>query len=103
MNAVYEKSERSPYSARNMAKPVNFHFAGAEANSVYLSGDFNDWNPTSHPMERHEDGWWSLQVQLTHGHQLYYFVADGKPALDPHAMGKTINEHGEAASLVAVS
>ena len=30
------------YSARKMAKPVNFYYA----KSVSLIGDFNQWNPT---------------------------------------------------------
>ncbi|PYK57671.1 MAG: hypothetical protein DME21_16850 [Verrucomicrobia bacterium] len=36
--------------------PINFFCAAPEAQSVYLIGDFNDWNRTSHPMERQTDG-----------------------------------------------
>jgi len=43
MNTVLERPTPSPYSARNMAKPVNFYYASPEAKSVSLVGDFNDW------------------------------------------------------------
>ena len=44
--------------------PINFFCAAPNAQSVYLIGDFNDWNRTSHPMERQTDGCWFLQVPL---------------------------------------
>jgi len=37
---------------------INFFCAAPNALSVYLIGDFNDWNRTSHPMERQTDGFW---------------------------------------------
>ena len=93
----------SRYSAKSMAKPINFFFAAPEAEAVCLMGDFNGWNPISHPMERRQDGWWSLQVPLTHGHHQYLFVVDGTPTLDPHATGVAHNERYRSVSLIAVS
>jgi 1,4-alpha-glucan branching enzyme len=95
--------QRSRYSAKNMAKPVSFRLAATEAETVFLAGDFNRWDHTSHPLERQADGWWTLSVPLTHGHHQYYFVVDGWPTLDPQAMGKVTNELGQPASLLAVS
>jgi 1,4-alpha-glucan branching enzyme len=46
-------------------------------------GDFNRWNPASHLMRRRVDGWWFIEVQLTHGHHRYRFLVDDKPVLDP--------------------
>ncbi len=91
------------YSAREMAKPVNFYCAAPRAKSVNLAGDFNDWDSSSLPMKRRVDGWWFLQVPLTHGHHQYRFLVDGKPMLDPHATGVVHNERNEEVSLVAVS
>jgi 1,4-alpha-glucan branching enzyme len=84
-------------------KPINFYCTAPEAQSVCLMGDFNGWNPTSHPMEQRRDGWWFLQVQLTHGHHQYLFVVDGTPTLDPHATGAARNERYAKVSLIAVS
>jgi 1,4-alpha-glucan branching enzyme len=103
MNILKEFPRRTCYSARNMAKPVNFYCAAPGAQEVRLVGDFNRWNPTTHPMERRVDGWWFLQVSLTHGHHKYRFLVDGKPTLDPRAAGVERDEGHEEVSIVAVS
>src|SRR6266404_253956 len=103
MNSTIERPGSIRYSARNVIKPINFYCAAPEAQSVYLMGDFNNWNPTSLPMERRVDGWWFLQVQLTHGHHQYQFVVDGTPTLDPHASGTARNDRYSQVSLIAVS
>jgi 1,4-alpha-glucan branching enzyme len=103
MNVTYEKSANERYSAWNNTKPINFYCDAPEAKAVYLVGDFNRWNSTTHPMERRLDGWWFLQVLLTHGHHHYRFLVDGKPMLDPHAAGVVRNELNEEVSLIAIS
>jgi len=91
------------YSAKKMAKPVNFICAAPQARQVHLSGDFNDWDPAAHPMHRQPDGNWLLQVHLNHGHHHYRFLIDGKPTLDPHAHGVARDHMGAKVSLLAVS
>ncbi|MEO6184360.1 MAG: isoamylase early set domain-containing protein [Verrucomicrobiota bacterium] len=91
------------YSAKKMAKPVNFICLAPEATAVSLIGDFNDWHPTAHPMKRQADGAWLVQVQLNHGHHHYQFFVDGKPTLDPRAQGIARNEKNEKVSLLSVS
>lgn len=88
LDAVMERPATSPYSAKRMAKPVNFYcHAKPGAKSVRLVGDFNNWDITSLPMQRQPDGCWFVQVPLTHGHHQYVFLVDGEPELDPHAAG----------------
>lgn len=84
-----------------MAKPVNFYCDAPQAGSVELEGDFSHWAPL--PMQRRVDGWWFLQVPLTHGHHQYRFRVDGEPAVDPRASGFGFNDAKEKVSLVAVS
>ena len=103
MSTVIEGPTISPYSAKNMAKPVNFYYARPEAGSVSLIGDFNDWDPNSLPMQRRVDGWWFLQVPITHGHHRYLFLVDGTPTLDPNATGTVQMERYAEASMIAVS
>jgi 1,4-alpha-glucan branching enzyme len=91
------------YSAKKMAKPVNFLCIAPDAKKVSLIGDFNDWHPTAAPMKRQIDGAWTAQVSLTHGHHHYQFLIDGKPTLDAKAQGTGRNERGEKVSLIAVS
>jgi len=94
---------RQPYSAKKMAKPVNFRCAAPAANRVMLIGDFNEWNPAATPMSRQPDGWWTAQVALNHGHHRYHFLVDGVPVLDPRAQGVTRNGRNEKVSMIAIS
>lgn len=91
------------YSAKKMAKPVNFVCVAPSAGEVSLVGDFNGWNGTSTPMKRQPDGAWLIQVPLHHGHHQYVFMVDGKAVLDPKAHGVARNQKGEKVSLIAVS
>jgi len=93
----------SPYSAKRMAKPVNFICQVRGAKRVCLVGEFNAWDPEAHPMHCQPDGAWLLQVPLHHGHHQYRFVVDGTPHLDPRASGTARDRNGERASLIAVS
>src|SRR6267142_6853456 len=102
MKTMFDKIT-NPYAARTTAKPVNFFCAAPSAQSVYLVGDFNGWDPTSHSMRRRVDGWWFIEVQLSHGHHRYRFLVDGKPMLDPKGAGIGRTECNEQASLIAVS
>ena len=100
---MFEKRASNLYPARKTTKPVNFYCAAPSARSVYLVGDFNGWDPTSHPMRRRVDGGWFIEVQLAHGHHRYQFLVDNEPVLDPQATGIARNEHNERVSLLAVS
>jgi len=90
-------------ATRKTVKPINFICIAPNAQRVTLIGDFNDWDPNAHPLKRHVDGSWSLQVTLGHGHHHYQFLIDGKPTLDPRAQGVARNEQNEKVSLLAVS
>ncbi len=48
----------------------------SDANTVFLVGDFNDWNETSHPMEKLKDGRFKLDLTLDVGkeYQFRYLV-----------------------------
>ena len=99
----YHPLRPGAYSARKMVKPIPFLCHAQEAHSVFIMGDFNDWDPGSHPMKRQLDGVWRVELPLCHGHHHYLFVIDGKPALDPRAGGVARNERDEKVSLIAVS
>lgn len=86
-----------------MTKPVTFIFFAPEARQVSLVGEFNNWQPEAHPMQRQPDGAWIVQVPLHHGHHLYRFLVDGRPVLDPRAQGVGRDARNEPASVRAVS
>jgi 1,4-alpha-glucan branching enzyme len=82
---------------------ITFHCDATQAASVFLVGDFNNWNPATHAMRRQADGSWSLQVPLARGHHYYRFLVDGEPALDPHAMYLTLQDAYKNVSFIAIS
>ena len=84
-------------------RAINFVCNASQAKTVSLVGDFNQWNPATHPMKQMPDHWWLLQVELKHGHHRYAFLVDGLLTLDPRAQGITRNDKGERVSLVPVS
>ena len=49
-----------------------------EAGEVLLAGDFNHWNPKSHPMKNAGDGEWQKTLMLKPGTYEYKFVVDGR-------------------------
>ena len=91
------------YGGAKTLRALNLICNAPQAQSVALVGDFNGWNPTSHPMKRMPDGAWLLTVELKHGHHRYAFLVDGVLSLDPQAQGITRNDQGERVSLVSVS
>ncbi len=91
------------YSGKAFTKPVNFFCAATTAKEVFIAGDFNEWNPKTHPMQRQPDGNWVVQLMLTNGHHRYWFLVDGVPTLDPRAQGVGRNDKNERVSMVSLS
>ena len=88
---------------QKMLKPVNFICHAPAAKGVTLVGDFNQWQPTSHPLQRHVDGSWQSSAQLPHGHHRYAFLVDGVITLDPNGKGVSRDDQGNRVSLISVS
>jgi 1,4-alpha-glucan branching enzyme len=93
----------SSYGYQKTLRAINFICHASKATSVSLVGDFNQWDPKSHPMKHMPDRSWLVTVNLKHGHHRYAFLVDGVLSLDPHAQGITRNDLGERVSLVPVS
>jgi hypothetical protein len=66
-----------------IAPNFTFRLKGfANAKTVCVSGDLNNWNPTSFQMKR-VNGEWVFPAHLNKGKHRYKFVVDGKWILDP--------------------
>jgi 1,4-alpha-glucan branching enzyme len=49
------------------------------ADSIHLVGDFNDWNPRSHPLQRNRADEWSLTLDLAPGQSFQFrYLCDGE-------------------------
>ena len=86
-----------------MLKPLNFICHAREAKVVSVVGDFNQWQPNSHPLRKHVDGSWQGSIPLAHGHHRYAFLIDGVITLDPNGKGISRDDAGNKVSLISVS
>ena len=61
---------------------VTISLSMSEAARVHVVGDFNQWDPTKHPMRRDKDGIWKKTLMLTPGQYEYKFWVDGEWRMD---------------------
>ncbi len=57
---------------------TEFAYFRRGAQCVNLAGDFNDWDPTSHPMTRDSGGWWRVRLALPPGEYRFKYCVDGQ-------------------------
>ncbi|GAB4545096.1 MAG: hypothetical protein Kow0063_39010 [Anaerolineae bacterium] len=70
--------------------------AGARSEAIYLVGDFNNWNPRSHPLRRDQGGRWTLTLDLEwrRAYQFRYLRQDGEWMYDSQADAFVFNQRG---------
>jgi len=65
------------------------------ADTIYLVGDFNGWNNTSHPFAVGRDGAWSITVDLELNREYQFrYLRDGEWMNDNRADGYVENPYG---------
>lgn len=72
------------------------------AKSVYLVGDFNQWQLEKKPMFRAKDGTFRTRMDLRSGRYQYKFVVDGLWFNDPDSLSQVINSFGTLNSVFEV-
>ena len=80
---------------------VEFSYSAADADTVALAGNFNDWDPEKYLMTR-RNGVFSLTVALTPGQYEYKFVVDGKWEMDNENPRFTANDFGTLNSVFEI-
>lgn len=74
---------------------------GIWADTVYLVGDFNDWNHSSHPFQHGREEGWTLTVDLEVGRCYQFrYRRDGEWINDGQADGYVHNRYGSDNFLV---
>jgi len=76
------------------------------ASQVHLIGDFNEWNPTSHPLtQRRADEVWEITLELDAGreYQFRYLLDDQEWCNDSHPDGYAPNPYGGDNSVVVTT
>jgi 1,4-alpha-glucan branching enzyme len=75
-------------------RKVTFSLEASDAKEVVLIGDFNNWNPKKHPMQKDENGIWNKAVIIPPGNYEYKFLVDGEWKEDPQNDKKCANCFG---------
>jgi 1,4-alpha-glucan branching enzyme len=81
---------------------VLFRFDRPVTETVYLVGDFNNWDERSHPMRRDRNGAWRILVTLGPGRYAYKYYCQGDWFNDPEAEIYEPNPWGSIHSAVTV-
>lgn len=93
------------YSKTGKVARVTFKLpAEVDAKKAALSGDFNEWNKTSHPMRQLKDGGFSLTVSLDTGkaYRYRYWLDGNRWENDWEAERYEANPYGSEDSIVEV-
>ncbi|MFA4967946.1 MAG: glycogen-binding domain-containing protein [Candidatus Margulisiibacteriota bacterium] len=73
-------------------KKVKFTFkSNEEYKSVYVAGDFTDWQDQPIMMKKGRGNVWTALAPMAEGEHEYKFIADGQWMLDPGAPRKSNN------------
>jgi 1,4-alpha-glucan branching enzyme len=95
------KSKKKPKSTEKVKK-TEFSLSAPQAQGVSTAGDFNQWNPSSHPMKMDEEGIWRISLALNPGQYEYRFFVDGEWQNDPNCFSSVENPFGTSNSLKIV-
>lgn len=75
-------------------RKVEFSLETANARSVHLAGDFNNWAVNALPLQQESQGRWRATVPLPPGIHQYRFIVDGQWVDDPRACRTSPNPFG---------
>ena len=79
-----------------------FSLEAPEAQSVYVTGCFNDWSLDESYRLKNENGLWMIKLLLKSGVYRYRFIVDGRWQKDPSNPRAEQNPFGDFNSLLEV-
>jgi len=81
---------------------VEFLLREEPGSMVYLSGDFNHWDPYMISLKEIEPGLYRTVIPLSSGNHYYSFIVNGESRLDPRNRNTHINSYGEEVSSIFI-
>ncbi|MFH1397501.1 MAG: AAA family ATPase [Candidatus Omnitrophota bacterium] len=102
MEKIKEKMDEAIKENLPGLTEVVFSLAAADAQEIFVVGDFNDWQIDDNSRMRKRDGIWSKSLSILAGNYRYRFVMDGKWTEDPNNANRTMNPYGQMDSLLEV-
>ena len=88
---------------RKTVQSTEFTIMAPDAREVFITGDFNNWNPSEHCMRKFKDGKYAKKLKLKPGRYEYQFVVDGQWWTDPTNPNRQPNSFGSENSVIEVS
>lgn len=89
--------------SRTKEKAVRFEIHAPQDSKVYIAGTFNNWNPTSHPLEYRPDKCaFRAYLLLKEGTYEYKFVVNGVWQEDDKCPERVTDENGNINSVIRV-
>ncbi len=73
---------------------TEFNLSAPQAKSVFVAGNFNQWNLSAHPLKRDKKGVWKISLALGPGRYEYRFLVDGEWQNDPNSPSLVENAFG---------
>jgi 1,4-alpha-glucan branching enzyme len=73
---------------------TEFSLSAPQATSVFIAGDFNQWNLSAHPLKQDKKGVWKISLALGPGQYEYRFLVDGEWQNDPNCPSLVENRFG---------
>ncbi len=98
-DAAKKTSAKKP---RKTIQSTEFTLFAPEASKVCVAGDFNNWDPTTHPMRKFKQGVHTKKVKLEPGRYEYKFVVDGEWQADPENSNRQISDIGSENSVLEI-
>lgn len=103
---VYAPSERMQElvekETETFERLAYFTLKSPNAQSVYVTGSFNDWSLDENCRMQEQGGVWSLRLPLKAGLYKYQFIVDGKWQEDPENTLTERNSFGDINSLIEI-
>ena len=81
---------------------VTCRYWGREGETVYLAGDFNNWDPYMFPMKETSPGVYEISLSLAGGVHHYCYYVNGESTTDPLNDRVAVNLFGEDVSRLEV-
>lgn len=80
----------TPMGATPHADGTSFRVWAPHASAVHVTGSFNDWSDSAHPLQSTGDGYWQGEVATAAGGDEYRYLIDGPAGrlsrIDPYAV-----------------
>jgi len=103
MEKISEKFKNTTLRKIKELHQVTFSFNAPTARSVFVVGDFNEWNIDKDSQLEKRNGVWSKELPLKRGTYQYRFVVDGQWIEDPTNPLTAVNPFGEHNSILEIA